>query len=50
MPQQSPPRPDVRRAILALLLAAASLSSLAVAEVVAAELPAVAPAGLIQWG
>jgi len=40
----------VARLILALLVAAASLSSLAVAEVSAAELPAVAPASLIQWG
>ncbi len=50
MPCASPPRLDVLRAVLALLVAAASLSSLAVADVAAAELPTVAPASLIQWG
>ena len=50
MPCASSPRPDVLRAVRALLVAAASLSSLAVADVAAAELPTVAPASLIQWG
>jgi hypothetical protein len=40
----------VCRAILALLVAAASFSWVAIGSVAAAELPAVAPAGLIQWG
>ena len=50
MQRLSSPRPDVLRAVLALLVAAASFSLLAVREVAAAELPAVAPATLIQWG
>jgi len=50
MPCASPPRLDVYRVILALLVAAAGFSSLAVADVAAAELPTVAPASLIQWG
>jgi hypothetical protein len=41
---------DVCRAIVAVLVAAVSLSSLAVADVAAAELPAVSPSSLIQWG
>ncbi len=48
--RSSPSRPDLLRAVLALLVAAASFSLLAVGEVAAAELPAVAPATLIQWG
>jgi hypothetical protein len=40
----------VCRFIVVLLVAAASLSALAVAHVAAAELPAVAPSSLIQWG
>lgn len=47
MPRPSPPRPDVLRS---LLVAAASLSWLVIGGVAAAELPAVAPASLIQWG
>ncbi len=50
MPCPSPPRPDVCRTLLVLLIVAASLSSLAIGDATAAELPAVAPAGLIQWG
>ncbi len=50
MPRPSPPRPDVLRAVLALLVAAASLSWLVIGDAAAAELPAVAPASLIQWG
>lgn len=50
MRRPSPPRPDVLRAVVALLLAAAGLSLLVVGDVAAAELPAVAPAILIQWG
>lgn len=50
MPRPSPPRPDVRRAVVGLLVATASLSVLVIGDVAAAELPAVAPASLIQWG
>ncbi len=50
MQHPSPPRPDVLRTVLALLVAAASFSWLVVGDVAAAELPAVAPAILIQWG
>ena len=50
MSRSSAPRPDVLRAVLARLLVAVSLSLLATGDVVAAELPAVAPASLIQWG
>ncbi|MGQ0721966.1 MAG: hypothetical protein ACT4PE_10390 [Candidatus Eiseniibacteriota bacterium] len=50
MPCASPRRPDVYRVVFALFVAAAILSSLTAAEVAAAELPAVAPASLIQWG
>ena len=50
MRRPSPPRPDVLRAVLALLVAAASFSWLVIGDVAAAELPAVAPAILIQWG
>jgi hypothetical protein len=50
MPRLSRPRPDVLSAVLARLVAVASLPLLAAGSVAAAELPAVAPAGLIQWG
>ena len=50
MPCASPPRLDVLRAVLALLVAAAALSLLAIGDAAAAELSAVAPASLIQWG
>lgn len=50
MPRSSPPGVDVLRAVFAWLVVAVSLSLLATAEVAAAELPAVAPAALIQWG
>lgn len=50
MRRPSPPRPDVLRAVVAILVVAVSLSLLATADVAAAELPAVAPAILIQWG
>jgi hypothetical protein len=40
----------VLRPVLALLVAATSLSLLVIGDVAAAELPAVAPASLIQWG
>ena len=50
MPCASSPRPDVLRAVLALLVAAAALSLLAIGDAAAVELPAVAPASLIQWG
>ena len=50
MQRLSSPRPDVLRAVLARLLVAVSLSLLATGDVAAAELPAVAPASLIQWG
>ncbi len=50
MPCASPPRLDVLRAILALLVAAAGFSLLAIGNAAAAELPTVAPASLIQWG
>ena len=50
MQRLSSPRPDVLRAVLALLVAAAALSLLAIGDAAAAELPAVAAASLIQWG
>jgi hypothetical protein len=50
MQRLSSPRPDVLRAVLALLVAAAALSLLAIGDAAAAELPAVAPESLIQWG
>ena len=50
MQRLSSPRPDVLRAVLALLVAAAALSLLAIGNAAAAELPTVAPASLIQWG
>ena len=50
MSRPSRSRPDVLRAVLALLVAAAALSLLAIGDAAAAELPAVAPASLIQWG
>jgi hypothetical protein len=50
MQRLSSPRPDVLRAVLALLVAAAALSLLAIGDAAAAELPVVAPASLIQWG
>ena len=50
MPRSSPPGPDVLRAVFARLVVAAGLSLLATGHVAAAELPAVAPASLIQWG
>ena len=50
MPCASPPRLDVLRAVLALLVVAAGFSLLAIGNAAAAELPTVAPASLIQWG
>ena len=50
MPCASPSRLDVYRVILALLVAAAGFSLLALGNAAAAELPTVSPASLIQWG
>lgn len=50
MSRPSPSGPDVLRTVPALLVAIAGLSLLGIGDVAAAELPAVAPASLIQWG
>ena len=50
MPRSSPRGADVLRAVFARLVVAAGLSLLATGAAAAAELPAVAPAGLIPRG
>ena len=50
MPCASSPRPDVLRSVVARLLAVAGVVLLAAGDGAAAELAAVAPASLIQWG